>query len=99
MSTFLRAADRWAILPKGSVIFCPDKWAAKVGRSAGGEPLAWPAFLAANRAWVSTYEVSPEQVRGEKPIPDSARREFARADRVVVATLRGHPVTLLPARP
>lgn len=96
LSVFISHGERHAILPKGSVIFCPDGFAGRVSNKAAGTPVAWKEFLVANRNWITTHEVTLAQVRGEASISESDRKAFASAGHVVIATLRGNPVTVLP---
>jgi hypothetical protein len=96
LSVFIRHGDNHAILPKGSVIFRPDALATRVSNKAAGKPVAWNEFMVANRNWISTHEVTLAQVRGEAPLSEVDRRAFATAGRIVIATLRGNPVTVLP---
>jgi len=96
LSVFIGHGESHAILPKGSVIFCPDGFAARVSNKAAGTPVAWKEFLVANRNWISTHEVTLAQVRGEAPLSESDRKAFASAGHIVIATLRGNPVTVLP---
>lgn len=103
LSTFIISGETHAILPKGSVIFCPDALASRVSATATGKPLPWSDFLAANRNWIATREVTLPRILGEKPFTEEDREAFAKAGRIVIATLRGNPVTVLvppaPARP
>jgi hypothetical protein len=103
LSSFIGSADTHTIVPKGAIIFCPDALASRVLARAAGKPVAWPDFLVANRNWIATREVTLAQVRGEAPFTDQDREAFAKAGRLVVATLRGNPVTVLvsptPAQP
>lgn len=96
LSVFVGIGETHAILPKGSVIFCPEIHTARLQPKAFGKPVAWPDFLAANRNWIATREVTLAQVRGEAPLSEADRKSFAAARRIVVATLRGNPVTVLP---
>jgi len=96
LSVFISHGESHAILPKGSVIFCPDALATRVTSKAAGKPVAWSEFMVANRNWISTHEVTLAQVRGEAPLSEGDRKAFATAGRIVIATLRGNPVTVLP---
>ena len=96
LSVFISQGEVHAILPKGSVIFCPDALATRVSNKAAGKPIVWNEFLIANRNWISTHEVTLAQVRGEAPLSEGDRKTFATAGHIVIATLRGNPVTVLP---
>jgi len=97
LSVFVSLGESHTILPKGSVIFCPDVLASRVSNRLSGKPVRWKDFLVANRNWISTHEVTLAQVRGEAPLSEDDRRAFATSGRMVIATLRGNPVTVLPA--
>ena len=96
LSVFISHNETHAILPKGCVIFSPDALATRVSNRAAGKPVAWSEFLVANRNWISTHEVTLAQVRGEAPLSESDRKAFATVGHIVIATLRGNPVTVLP---
>jgi hypothetical protein len=88
------------ILPKGSVIHCPEALAARVLTMPRGKLMEWQQFLVAHRAWITTREVSQEQIRGEAAFTEIDRSAFHKGGKLVVATFRGHPVTVLsPAVP
>lgn len=97
LSVFISQGEAHTILPKGSVIFCPDDLATRVSNKAAGTPVAWNEFLVANRNWISTHEVTLAQVRGEAPLSENDRKAFATVGHIVIATLRGNPVTVLSA--
>lgn len=101
LSQFVGEGPACVILPKGSVLFCPDAMASRVLSKPAGTMTAWPDFLTANRNWITTHEVTVAQVTGEKPISDETRTSFKAAGKMVIATLRGNPVTVLvpPATP
>jgi hypothetical protein len=94
-SQFLGFGETGAILPKGSILYCPDSLAAHVLSGPKRAMLGWPDFLAANRNWLITHEVSMAQVKGEVPISESDRASFKAAGKMVIATLRNNPVTVL----
>ncbi len=98
-SLFLSFGDASTLLPKGSMIHCPDALAARVLAKPAGTLLPWPDFLLANRNWITTREVSPAQVRGEVPVSGEDRAAFANGGKIVIATLRGNPVTVLARSP
>lgn len=98
-SQFLRFGETGTILPKGSVISCPDSLAAHLVDGPSRTMLSWPDFLAANRNWLTTQEVSLAHVKGEMPFSESDRASFKAGGKMVVATLRNNPVTVLVKPP
>ncbi|MEK7950124.1 hypothetical protein [Luteolibacter soli] len=99
LSIFISHGETHVILPKGSVIFCPDELANRVSNKVSGKPVTWNEFLVANRNWISTHEVTLAQVRGEAPLSEEDRKAFTTSGRMVIATLRGNPITVLPVPP
>ncbi len=95
LSQFVGQGKTFAIVPKGSVLFCPEALAARVLARPSGTLMPWPEFLVANRNWIATREVTLAQVRGEAPLTEIDRKAFASAGHLVIATLRGNPVTVL----
>lgn len=95
LSLFVGTGETCVILPKGSLLFCPDSLAARVITKPDGTVMPWPEFLPANRAWITTHEVTVDQITGAKPISDSDKSYFRTAGKMVIATLRGNPVTVL----
>ncbi|MBB5351774.1 hypothetical protein HNR46_002013 [Haloferula luteola] len=99
LSEYLIGFGTHAMLPKGSILFCPDARASQRAGQAKGRPTPWPDFLAGNRGWVTTFEVSLAQIRGEEPVPAEKWESFSADGKVVVATHRGLPVTVLAPPP
>ncbi len=99
LSMYLGAGEVFTILPKGCVIHCPDRLTDRVLAGPAGKAVPWREFLSANRAWISTREVTTAQARGEEALSEEDRAAFAARGMIVIATLRGNPVTVLPFRP
>ncbi len=96
LSQFLGEGGSFVILPKGSVIHSPEGAQVQILKSPQGQVTTWAEFLVAHRAWLTTCEVSQPQIRGEQPFTDEERAAFKKGGKVVVATFRGNPVTVLP---
>ncbi len=99
LSMYLGAGEVFTILPKGCVIHCPDRLTDRVLAAPAGKAAPWREFLSANRAWIATWEVTAAQARGEEALSGEDRAAFAARGMIVIATLRGNPVTVLPFRP
>jgi len=84
------------IIPKGSIIYLPTKDKTKVCETPSGKFDFWPDFLKKNQSWIWTYEVTRDQAKGLKPIQESKLEEFAKMNRMVVATYQKSPITILP---
>lgn len=99
LSQFIGQGDYSTILPKGSVIHCPEALAARLLAKPQGHMMGWPEFLIANRTWITTHEVTQAQTVGEAPLSEADRSSFAAGGKIVIATLRGNPVTVLKPVP
>lgn len=99
LSQFVGDGGTSVILPKGSVLFCPEAMAGRLIKRPEGKLVPFGEFLVAHRAWFTTFEVSPAQVRGEAPLPESRLKSFASGGKLVVATMRGFPVTVITPTP
>ncbi|MDB6077069.1 MAG: hypothetical protein JWO82_816 [Akkermansiaceae bacterium] len=99
MSTILAFGEQSTLLPKGSIISCPDALKARIVTTPSGTVVPWQEFLAANRNWIVTTEVELKQVRGEMPLPQAELQTLKSRGLVAIATLNGCPVTVLPYSP
>lgn len=97
-SDILHDGRNWTIVPKGAVLHVPGPMAPRVGAKPLGTLLAWNEFLAANRAWISTEEVTFDQAAGKKPLNEAHKDYWSTQTKVIVATLQGGPISVrLPA--
>jgi len=99
MSTFISDRNSYTLVPKGAVLHVPEGRAANVGDAPGKEFSSWLGFLAGHRAWLSTFEVSLAQARGEAAINPEQIEAFKKGNSIVVAVYRGGPISVLPLKP
>ena len=92
----LISRDTHTVVPLRSIIYQPSKNQSRVVELPSGKFRFWPAFLAKNRDWLLTFEVTLDQAKGEKPIPESKLEEFAKIHRTVIATYRQNPISVRP---
>ena len=95
MSDFVTDGTDTVILPKGSVLFCPEKHSKRILKAPKGKIISFNAFIAANRNWITTLEVSPQRIRGNEPITDEERVNLEKAGKIVISTMRQNPVTVI----
>jgi hypothetical protein len=86
------------LVPKGSILHIPETRAANVADLPGKQFVIWAGFLASQRAWVSTFEVTLEQARGEVAIPVDKIEAFKKGNSIVVATFRGGAISVAPVK-
>lgn len=95
-AAFLSFRGTMTMVPKGAIIEISEDYADRLHRTAGARLMDFPTFAAANRSWLSTYEVSFAQAQGKQPINDDAKTHMKKNGNVVVATFRGNPIEVMP---
>jgi hypothetical protein len=95
-AAFISFGGTMTMVPKGAIIEISEAYADRLRRTAGARLMDFPAFAAANRSWLSTYEVSFVQAQGKQPINEDAKAHMKKNGNVVVATFRGNPIEVLP---
>ncbi len=85
-----------ALVPKGAIIVYSEKYKSRLQRSPGDKLGEFIDFVAENRSWLSTHEVSFLQAQGKVPLDAKAKAQMTKAGNVVVATFRGNPIQILP---
>ncbi len=95
MSCFLEGNGKAVILPKGCILYRTPSLAINCPEKPASHPVAWQEFLVANRALVRCLEVTVDQIRGAVPIPPEVLDPQGKPEAVLIATLRGNPVTVL----
>lgn len=93
-SLILHDGTNWTLVPKGAVIFVPEAMQSRVDVAPAGILLAWPAFLAKNRGWITTHDVSFEQASGKKPLQPERVAFWSKHDKVVIATHQNGPISV-----
>lgn len=87
------------IIPKGSIIYLPAKDKAKVTETPSGKFTFWPHFIKKNQSWIWLYEITLKQARGLEPIPEHKLKELAKLNRMIVATYKKNPISILAPPP
>ena len=99
MSTAIQNGVNFILVPRGSVLWCPPEQQAKIVKQPAGRFTELSLFMASNRNWITTYEVTREQVTGKAPIPADVLARFQKNGSLVLATLQGNPITVIPHAP
>jgi hypothetical protein len=94
MSTILQSGQYFTLLPKGSVVWCPPSLSSHVASAPNGRFTDWLTFLSSNRAWISTFEVTREQIAGKVPLPPETIERHRKGSLLVIATFQGGPISL-----
>ncbi len=93
-SEILHDGIHWTLVPKGAVLFVPDRKSGNVGSRPVGSLLPWLEFLTRNPEWISTSETTLEQAAGKVPIPAAKSEFWEKQDRVIIAVNMGGPVSV-----
>lgn len=99
MSTVIQRGETFALLPKDSVVWCPPTLQVHLVSVPSGKFTDWRAFLVANRAWITTLEVTRDQITGKSPLPAKIIERYRKGNLLVVATFQGGPVSLPTQKP
>ena len=88
------------LVPKRAILALPESMTSRVGNHPPGHRLVhWREFLAANRGWISTIEVTRAQAEGRTKLADESQERISNASHMIVATLLGGPISVLPETP
>lgn len=99
LSSFLSSDGMCTMLPKGSIIYCPEELEAKCVKAPTGKLTPWQGFLASHGSWVRLVEVTEDQVQGKAKIPDETLKIYRESKMMVIATFQGSPITVLQFKP
>lgn len=83
------------LVPKGAILLTPKNLALRLKSSPEAQLVTWGAFLPANRSWINTVEVTFEQAAGKVPIPIETSELMTKTGKLVVATYKGNPISVL----
>jgi hypothetical protein len=97
-SMILHDGKNWTLVPKGAVIFLPAALKAKVDAKPVGTLLPFTEFLTANRAWITTNEVTFDQAAGTQPLPSERVAFWAKQDKIVIAVHQSGPISVRVAK-
>ncbi|WP_367873910.1 hypothetical protein [Luteolibacter sp. Populi] len=86
------------MVPKRAVLHVPKNLADRIGMQDGAQFVAFDAFLAQNRAWLTNSPVSRVQAEGNEPLSEAVLKSFEKETRLVVATFQEGPISVLPLK-
>lgn len=97
-SEILSDGTRWTLLPKGSLLHVPGSMSSRIGtKPSSGQLVVWADFLAANRAWIASEEVSFDQASGKTAIAADHSAFWPKQGKVIVAVHQGGPISVKAA--
>ncbi len=86
------------LVPKGAILHVPAALQERLRKVKGSELQTWAEFFAANRGWILTHEVSRAQAGGRVPLDPQAVAGFQNSSYLIVATMKGGPISMLPPK-
>ena len=97
-SDFISLAGAATLVPKHAILKVPASYADRIRFQEGSRILSWTEFFAANRNWITTIEITPEQAGGKAALSNESSDVIAKSSNLIVATFRGGPISLLPPK-
>ncbi len=97
-SDFFCLGGQATLVPKGAILHLPAAYADRMKLVDGAKIVVWSDFLAVNRGWIQTLEVTRRQAEGDDPFPEDTVKALEKSPNVVVATLKGGPISVLPPK-
>lgn len=98
-SMILHDGTNWTLVPKGAVIFLPEAMKKRVDVKPTGTLVGWLDFIAKNRAWITTHDISFDQAAGKKPLQPEQVAFWPKQEKVVVAVHQRGPISVHVANP
>jgi len=86
------------LVPKGAILHMPKSMQDRLHFVDGSSIKTWEDFFPVNRAWITTMEVSRTQAEGNTPFSEETLKSLNKSQMVVVATLQGGPISVLPPK-
>lgn len=84
------------LVPKRAIIHIPAAYQSRKGIQQGARIVNWSEFAVRNRNWVRQHEVDRATAEGRTPFDEETREQFQKSSQVIVATMRGGPISVLP---
>jgi hypothetical protein len=97
-SDFLSFGGKATLVPKRAILHIPPQHAGRIKLQPGSTIQTWAEFYAANRAWITTVEVSRNQARGVEPFAEELSQRIQKSGNVIVATYKTGPISVLPPK-
>lgn len=91
-STVLHDGTFWTLIPEGAVIHLPEPLCDRVNARPVGRIMPWNEFLARNKSWVRTREVSFDLAAGNEKLDPAVLSEWKTGDKLVIAVHQNGPI-------
>jgi hypothetical protein len=86
------------LVPKRAILQIPKAYADRIHFAEGSQVVSWSEFLAMNKGWITTLEITRAQAEGNAPLPEETHKQLAKCTSLVVCTYKGGTISLLPLK-
>jgi len=86
------------LVPKSAVIHVPETLKGRMELLPGAKIVTWLDFIQQNRGWITSLEVTLSEATGETPFSEERSQWIADNGKIIVATLQGGPISVLPPK-
>jgi hypothetical protein len=84
------------LVPKRAIISAPAHFEKYLELKPGTKIIGWMDFYRKNRGWITTVEVTRRQAQGRDEIGEETQKRIGVSRNLVVATLKGGPISVFP---
>ncbi|WAC20520.1 hypothetical protein OVA24_03895 [Luteolibacter sp. SL250] len=98
-SSFIKYDGAVTLVPKGAILFVPDRFKDAVVTGISGKFSLWNEFSTKYRGLVTPFEVTVEQASGAKPIEEERLAAARRSGLILVAVFNGNPISVQSIAP
>ncbi len=82
------------LVPKRAILSIPENLKNRLSEIGENRLVSWSEFYAANRAWITTEEVTYDQAAGAEKLPEKTTARLVKSANLVVATYLGGPISV-----
>lgn len=93
-SEFIAFGGNVTILPKGAILYVPERFKANVVTKMEGNLMLWPEFVARYPGLVARVDVTMEEVSGQKPFKADRLEAERKRNLILVGTYNQNPITV-----
>ena len=86
------------LVPKRAILGVPKHLQERLKLAPGARIVGWLEFLAANRGWITTVEVTRAQAEGNDALAEEISDRISKSNNLVVATYLKGPISVLPLK-
>lgn len=86
------------LVPKRAILAVPKALEDRTRLEAQFRIVGWLEFYAANRAWITTVDVTRQQAEGQVPLSEETYESLKETKTLVIATYKGGPISVIRAK-